>query len=115
MEFKAVIELAEAAEKYHVYSAVHVCRLCLRYSGYVPLSLPTITSSPELNGLPRNFIMKHPVEIALFAAKHGYSDLLELTGAHGALLPLSTVAALLPQHLIVPWVRIASKLYKPTP
>ena len=50
--------------------------------------------------------MKHPVEIALFAAKHGYPDLLELTRAHGALLPLSTVVALLPQHLVLPWVRI---------
>ncbi|KAJ2918842.1 hypothetical protein MD484_g1609, partial [Candolleomyces efflorescens] len=89
MEFKIVIELAEAAEKYQVFSAVHVCRLCLRYSG--------------------NFIMKHPVEIALFAAKHGYPDLLELTRAHGALLPLSTVVALLPQHLVLPWIKYREK------
>ncbi|RXW23648.1 hypothetical protein EST38_g2192 [Candolleomyces aberdarensis] len=88
MDFKTVIKLAEAAEKYQVYSAAHVCRLCLLRFG--------------------NFMKTHPVEIALFAAKHGYAELLELTGAHGALLPLSTVVPLLPERLILPWVGATS-------
>ncbi|KAJ2936598.1 hypothetical protein H1R20_g493, partial [Candolleomyces eurysporus] len=90
MDFKTVIELAEAAEKYQVYSAAHVCRLCLRYSG--------------------DFIKNHPVEVALFAVKHGYTELLELTGAHGAALPLSTVVVLLPERLILPWVSITFEI-----
>lgn len=85
MSFKAVIELAEAAEKYQVYSAMLACRMCLRYGG--------------------DFVKSHPVEIALFAAKHDYPELLKLTAPYAVVLPLSTVVPLLPERLVLPWIK----------
>ncbi|KAF6741714.1 hypothetical protein DFP72DRAFT_941909 [Ephemerocybe angulata] len=85
MSFKAVIELAEAAEKYQVYSAMLACRMCLRYAG--------------------DFVKDHPVEIALFAAKHDYPELLKLTAPFAVSLPLFTVIPLLPERLVLPWIK----------
>ena len=50
-----------------------------------------------------NFIEKYPIEIALFAAKHEYAELLKLTADHAVKLPLSTVVPLLPERLVLPW------------
>jgi hypothetical protein len=51
-----------------------------------------------------NWIKKYPIEIALFAAKHEYSELLKLTAGYAVKLPLSTVVPLLPERLVLPWV-----------
>ncbi|KAJ3519375.1 hypothetical protein NMY22_g13236 [Coprinellus aureogranulatus] len=85
MDYGTVIRLAEAAEKYQVYSAIYACRMCLRHR--------------------RDFIQTHPIEIALFSAKHDYEDILDLTSKQAVRLPLSTIYPLLPQRMIMPWIK----------
>ena len=62
----------------------------------------------------RDLIDTHPIEIALFAAKHDYEELLKLTAEPAAKLPLSQVVPLLPERLVLPWVR-CSMFRKGTP
>ena len=64
---------------------------------------PSPAPAPGLT-VYRDLIETHPTEIALFAAKHDYEELLKLTAEHAVKLPLSTVVPLLPERLILPWV-----------
>ncbi|KAJ3538325.1 hypothetical protein NMY22_g5220 [Coprinellus aureogranulatus] len=87
--FATIMALAEAAEKYQVYSAIYACRMCLRHRA--------------------DLLRDHPIEIALLAAKHDYEDILKMTSEHAVKVPLSKILPLLPQWVDVrdahPWIR----------
>ncbi|KAJ3520955.1 hypothetical protein NMY22_g12516 [Coprinellus aureogranulatus] len=85
MDFGTIMGLAEAAEKYQVYSAIYACRMCLRHRG--------------------DLLRDHPIEIALLAAKHDYEDILKLTSEHAVKVPLSQILPVLPQRLVIPWLQ----------
>jgi len=73
--------LAEAAEKYEVFSALNMCKVRMR------------------NALP-----EHPYEVMVYAAKHGYPQMI---GEAAPLLldtPLNDMIQKLPGHMAMPWV-----------
>jgi len=73
--------LAEAAEKYEVFSALNMCKVRMK------------------NALPQ-----HPYEVMVYAAKHGYS---QMVGEAAPLLldtPLNDMIQKLPEHMAMPWV-----------
>lgn len=70
-----------AAEKYEVFPAMNICTIRLKYA-----------------------LSAHPYEILIWAAKHGYSEM--VAEAAPLLLdePLSEMVQKLPQNIAIPWV-----------
>ncbi|KAJ7825330.1 hypothetical protein B0H13DRAFT_2241226 [Mycena leptocephala] len=80
--FEILEPLAEAAEKYQVFPAMNICHIRLR-----------------------DMVHEHPVEVAVYAAKHGYPYLLcEVAPMMISMDPVKVVE-ILPPQLILPWVR----------
>ncbi|KAJ7473304.1 hypothetical protein FB451DRAFT_1248958 [Mycena latifolia] len=82
IRFENLSALAEAAEKYQVFSAMSVCRLHMR-----------------------DILPDHAPEILMYAAKHDYPNLVYDAAPFTFDVPLADVVAMLPPHLILPWVR----------
>ncbi|KAJ6541999.1 hypothetical protein DFH09DRAFT_1368230 [Mycena vulgaris] len=83
-EFERLAGLAEAAEKYMVYSAMEVCKLRMRSS-----------------------ISAHPLEVLAYATKHGYTELRDAAVPATISTPLEKVTTAL-QHMpeiLVAWVK----------
>ncbi|KAJ6566873.1 hypothetical protein B0H19DRAFT_1138782 [Mycena capillaripes] len=80
--FADLAALAEAAEKYQVFSAMNICRIRMR-----------------------DVLPDHAPEILTYAAKHDYSFLVGEAAPYTFDVPLSDVVGMLPPHLILPWVR----------
>ncbi|KAJ7084600.1 hypothetical protein B0H15DRAFT_848272 [Mycena belliarum] len=80
--FDHLAALAEAAEKYQVFAAMSVCRLHMR-----------------------DVLPDHAPEVLTYAAKHDYATLVHAAAPFTFDVPLASVVAMLPQHLILPWVR----------
>ncbi|KAJ7476407.1 hypothetical protein B0H11DRAFT_1917628 [Mycena galericulata] len=68
--FEILHPLAEAAETYQVFPAMNICHIRLR-----------------------DMVHEHPVEVAVYAAKHDYP------------MPPVDVIGLLPGYLVLPWIR----------
>ena len=90
--------LAEAAEKYEVFSALNMCKVRMKYvANYFP--------RPCADKSNRNALPQHPYEVMVYAAKHGYS---KMVGEAAPLLldtPLNEMIQKLPEHMAMPWVR----------
>ncbi|TFK37760.1 hypothetical protein BDQ12DRAFT_607078, partial [Crucibulum laeve] len=82
MSFEVIEPLAEAAEKYQVFSAMHICHLRMK-----------------------EFIPTHPTEVLNYACRHDYPFLISAAAEVAVALPLAESARLLPPHLVMPWVR----------
>ncbi|KAJ7684121.1 hypothetical protein DFH06DRAFT_1154795 [Mycena polygramma] len=80
--FADLAALAEAAEKYQVFSAMNICRIRMR-----------------------DVLPNHAPEILTYAAKHDYPFLVYEAAPYTFDVPLSEVVAMLPAHMILPWVR----------
>ncbi|KAI4524780.1 hypothetical protein K525DRAFT_162087, partial [Schizophyllum commune Loenen D] len=80
--FERLDALAEAAEKYEVFSAMGICRIRMRET------LPD-----------------HPVEIMNYAARHSYFEILDAAAPLTISLPVSEVLKSLSGLFIVPYVR----------
>ncbi|KAJ6537294.1 hypothetical protein DFH09DRAFT_1178413 [Mycena vulgaris] len=80
--FLHLAALAEAAEKYQVFAAMNICRLHMR------------------DALP-----DHAPEVLTYAAKHDYPDLVYDAAPFTFDVSLADVVAMLPPHLVLPWVR----------
>ncbi|TRM57756.1 hypothetical protein BD626DRAFT_513952 [Schizophyllum amplum] len=81
LQFKMLASLAEAAEKYGVYSASTICRA----------SMEARSES-------------HPLQVMSYAAKHGHDDVLDVVGSSTISLdPAEVLAALSPRHFAA-WV-----------
>jgi len=79
-DFPLFLAVAEAAEKYEVYSAMNICQL--RMKEYLP------AQAPEIFG---------------FAGKHNYPHLVAAASPVLIGKPLADVAHVLATHLFVPW------------
>lgn len=73
--------LAEAAEKYEIFSALNMCKVRMR------------------NTLPH-----HPYEVMVYAAKHGYPEMVREAAPFLLDRPLNDMIHKLPQHMALPWV-----------
>ncbi|KAJ7258453.1 hypothetical protein B0H12DRAFT_1014887 [Mycena haematopus] len=80
--FDVLEPLAEAAEKYQVFPAMNICHIRLR-----------------------DMVHEHPVEVALYAAKHDYPFLISEVAPMMISMPPVDVIRMLPQALVLPWVR----------
>ncbi|KAG6826655.1 hypothetical protein H0H87_006783 [Tephrocybe sp. NHM501043] len=87
LEFGVLYKLAEAAEKYQVFSVIQLCKMRIKW---VDRSISWV-------------IEKHPAQILIYAEKHGYSDILEMAVSHVLDLPLQEVMRILPPRLAIPW------------
>ncbi|KAJ7692754.1 hypothetical protein B0H17DRAFT_863712, partial [Mycena rosella] len=79
--FEILEPLAEASEKYQVFPAMNICHIRLR-----------------------DMVHEHPVEVAIYAAKHDYPYLLSEVAPMMVSMPPVDVFEMLPQYLILPWV-----------
>lgn len=79
--YEVIAPLAEAAEKYEVFSAMNICQIRIV-----------------------NFLPEHAEGVMAYAAKHGYHEIVDETAPLVVPLPIGDVVRLLPQHFVVPWV-----------
>ncbi|KAI0072696.1 hypothetical protein K474DRAFT_1628608 [Panus rudis PR-1116 ss-1] len=90
LPFKMLKDVAEAVEKYQVFSGLEVCNLWMRQPGQLD---------------------KWPLEVLAYATKHGYEDLAN-TAAKAALgRKTDAVLALLPPHMHMRWLRYIESWY----
>ncbi|KAJ3514161.1 hypothetical protein NLJ89_g2539 [Agrocybe chaxingu] len=82
MGFATLMPVAEAVEKYQVFSAMNTCEMRLR-----------------------RFVPEHPIEILVHGVKHDYRELREDTLPFIARMPFVKTAPLLPVSFLHPWVR----------
>ncbi|KAJ7612288.1 hypothetical protein FB45DRAFT_940249 [Roridomyces roridus] len=80
--FEALAALAEAAEKYQVFSAMNICKIRMR-----------------------DVLPNHAPEILAYASRHDYPHLVYGAAPFTFDVPLSGVVTALPDNLILPWVR----------
>jgi hypothetical protein len=106
LEFPLLAAVAEAAEKYEVFSGMSECKTRMRYLYfahhlivYEPL-MPSATS--------RAFLPKHASEILAHASRHDYPKLIQ--EAASCLIRTEAVEVIehLPSSYVVPWVILIS-------
>lgn len=71
--FKQLAELAEAAEKYQVFSAMTICNVHMTYVVSVRDGTTAITDRT----FSSDAYSKHPFEVMLYAMRHGYGKLMD--------------------------------------
>ncbi|KAF8159389.1 hypothetical protein B0H34DRAFT_703263 [Crassisporium funariophilum] len=76
--FDLLAEVAEAAEKYQVFSAINTCFFRMR-----------------------DFSQERPAQVLVFADKHAYPKLVQEAAVHLACLPLIDVVEALPPYLLI--------------
>ncbi|KAG6896812.1 hypothetical protein C0992_005912 [Termitomyces sp. T32_za158] len=81
LSFEDLSNLAEAAEKYGVYSVMHLCQLRMI-----------------------QLVSEHPAAILNYAFRHNYPEVMELTLSHLLDVPLDEAVMTIIPELIVPWV-----------
>ncbi|KAI4517857.1 hypothetical protein K525DRAFT_273208 [Schizophyllum commune Loenen D] len=82
-EFSTVYELAEAAQKYILFTAIPVCRQYLRHH-----------------------YKDNALEVLQFAVKYNHVDIMALVAPHTIGEDISTMRDTLPGHLSIPWVEL---------
>ncbi|KAF8886681.1 hypothetical protein CPB84DRAFT_1684917, partial [Gymnopilus junonius] len=80
LDFATLMEVAEAVEKYQVFSAMNICKMHLS-----------------------NFLPKHTGEVFVHAMEHDYPELLDKTAIILSHSPLLGTLKTLPLHYILPW------------
>lgn len=98
--YEVIAPLAEAAEKYEVFSAMNICQIRMLYVINNHEQFVIITYSR----VDRNFLPVHAEGIMAYAAKHGYHEIVDKTSPLVVALPIGDVIRILPQRLVVPWV-----------
>jgi len=86
LPFEILADLAEATEKYQVFSARTLC--CIYMSAAVN---------------------EHPIEVLRYAASHNYMELLDTAAALAIGQPLGSVVAGIPLNAVIPWVQYYQK------
>ncbi|KAF8159387.1 hypothetical protein B0H34DRAFT_796640 [Crassisporium funariophilum] len=86
--FDIVAGVAEAAEKYEVFSAMNIC--CIRM---------------------RQFIPTYPAEVLAYAGKHDYPNIADEAALHAIFVPLVQVLPQLPAFHVLKWVATTSVQY----
>ncbi|KAJ7185023.1 hypothetical protein C8R46DRAFT_1026844 [Mycena filopes] len=80
--FEILEPLAEASEKYQVFPAMNICHIRLR-----------------------DMVKEHPVEVAVYAAKHDYPYLVSQVAPMMISMDIVKVVGMLPPYLVLPWMR----------
>ncbi|KAG6916789.1 hypothetical protein DXG01_005312 [Tephrocybe rancida] len=80
LPFEYLSKLAEAAEKYEIFSAMVVCKMRLK-----------------------QLAANNPVEIFNYASKHGYPEILSVAAPFLLDIPPDKAVMMLLPHLVVPW------------
>ncbi|KAJ7720656.1 hypothetical protein DFH07DRAFT_304722 [Mycena maculata] len=80
--FPDLAALAEAAEKYQVFSAMNICRIRMR-----------------------DVLPNYAPEVLAYAARHDYPFLVHEAAPFTFDVPLADVVAMLPENLILPWIK----------
>ncbi|KAG6818257.1 hypothetical protein H0H93_006513 [Arthromyces matolae] len=88
LTFDSFYKLAEAAEKYQIFSAMDSCKLRVRH-----------------------FLASNPAEILAYAHKHDYPDILDEAVHYLLDLLVQKAMNILPPHLAIPWERHAIMMY----
>ncbi|KAG5637536.1 hypothetical protein H0H81_004232 [Sphagnurus paluster] len=78
--FEELSPLAEAAEKYEIYSAVNVCRIRMK-----------------------NFLPEHAVEIFNYASRHDYREIMAEAAPSLLDIPLDEIVLTLSPGFVIPW------------
>ncbi|KIK68519.1 hypothetical protein GYMLUDRAFT_154327, partial [Collybiopsis luxurians FD-317 M1] len=89
--FGLLHRLAEAAEKYCIFSLMEICRIQMQAA-----------------------VSQHPLEVFMYASRHGYDDIRDLSAPGTLDLPLESTLRRLSRDypsVCVPWVRTASLLH----
>ncbi|KAJ7473291.1 hypothetical protein FB451DRAFT_1089121 [Mycena latifolia] len=82
LAFAEVAALAEAAEKYQVFSAMNICYIRMK-----------------------EFLPDHAADILSYAARHDYPTLAAEAAPILIEIPLVEVASILPPDILVPWIK----------
>ncbi|KJA16728.1 hypothetical protein HYPSUDRAFT_147340, partial [Hypholoma sublateritium FD-334 SS-4] len=82
LSFPLLAGVAEAAEKYEIFSAINICKLQMR-----------------------QFVPTNAVEVLAYATKHDHPTLIKEVAPHLARLPAIQIVEQLPTRYVVPWVR----------
>lgn len=96
LPFEVLAGVAEAVEKYGVYAALGVCSQRMRYVFYLSLK-PTLISRREC-------ISDYPVQVLLYAARHGYADIVDECGRATIHMSVLRMQEALPENLFAAWV-----------
>ncbi|KAJ7037236.1 hypothetical protein C8F04DRAFT_1093025 [Mycena alexandri] len=80
--FKILEPLAEASEKYQVFPAMNICHIRMR-----------------------DMVNEHPVEVAVYAAKHDYPYLVSQVAPMMIAMDLVQVVGMLPGYLVLSWTK----------
>ncbi|TFK37166.1 hypothetical protein BDQ12DRAFT_653060 [Crucibulum laeve] len=80
-KFDVLAPLAEAAEKYEVFSAINICHIRMIA-----------------------FVSTFPREVMVYACRHDYPQVMDRVALFVIRYPLDTTVALLPPRFVVPWV-----------
>jgi hypothetical protein len=104
--FEILEPLAEAAEKYQVFPAMNICHIRLRFRCIrLPLHLCICIDEHY-----RDMVHEHPVEVAVYAAKHDYPYLLSEVAPMMISMDAVKVVEMLPSQFILPWVRHSHRI-----
>lgn len=77
IEFETLKDLAAAADKYEVYSAIQTCKMAMRYFRYLRQNTLILANMSYF----RQAASEHPTAVLVYAAKHGYSELVKLASS----------------------------------
>jgi hypothetical protein len=72
VDFELLSGVAEAAEKYQIYTAMEVCKLHMRLVKLIQKG-PTF----DRRGC-RDHVLKHPFEVLVYTHQHGYDLLMDI-------------------------------------
>jgi hypothetical protein len=103
--FETLASLSEAVEKYQVFSAMEICKL---YMVYVRLSNLVLSLISKWCEMIRAAIPIHPFEVLSYAAKHGYTELMDIAEEQATGMSLEDAYVGLTLEMFVAWVRSRS-------
>jgi len=109
IEFDVLAPLAEAVEKYQVFSATEVCKAnmtCVHM--HTTLFLDTYFSTPWTGSIA---MPKHPMEILGYATRHGYSKLADLAAPLTLNLLFEDAQKHLTTNALLAWARNITTLF----
>jgi hypothetical protein len=100
LPFTTLSRLAEAVEKYNVFSGIPICKIRMKYS------LSVFSFAPVIESHHRNNLPHEAFDIFLYGANHNYTDVMAMAAPLVVLsTPLSKVVPALPVQLHGIWVR----------
>jgi len=108
LEFPLLAAVAEAAEKYEVFSGMSECKTRMRYLSFAPDLSVHKPLTPNIT--LRTFLPKHAAEILAHASRHDYPKLIQEAASYLVRIDAAEVIERLPSFYVVPWVSCISAI-----